>query len=166
MTVRGARLLADADVVVLRPRLGGGAALGATGRGANRRRRAGRTRPAQDALSMLVADKARDGLIVARLKWGDPFVFDSGAKEALFLHEQGVPFEIVPGIPVAIGATAYAGIPLTYPEAGDALVLVRGHEDEAGRVPDLDWESLSRLEGTWACSCGWPTGACDPATAR
>ena len=82
---------------------------------------------------------------------GDPFVFDSGAKEALFLHEQGVPFEIVPGIPVAIGATAYAGIPLTYPEAGDALVLVRGHEDEAGRVPDLDWEALSRLDGTWAC---------------
>ncbi len=100
---------------------------------------------------MLVADKARDGHVVARLKWGDPFVFDSGAKEALFLHEQGVPFEIVPGIPVSIGATAYAGIPLTYPEAGDALVLVRGHEDEAGRVPDLDWESLSRLDGTWAC---------------
>ena len=66
---------------------------------------------AQDAISMLVAEKARDGHVVARLKWGDPFVFDSGAKEALFLHEQGVPFEIVPGIPAAIGATAYAGVP-------------------------------------------------------
>jgi uroporphyrinogen III methyltransferase/synthase len=151
VTVRGARLLAEADVVVYdrateaalrwaRP----DAERIAAGAPAERAL-------AQDALSMLVADKARDGLVVARLKWGDPFVFDSGAKEALFLHEQRVPFEIVPGIPIAIGASAYAGIPLTYPEAGDALVLVRGHEDEAGRVPDLDWESLSRLDGTWAC---------------
>jgi uroporphyrinogen III methyltransferase/synthase len=60
---------------------------------------------AQDALSMLIADKAREGRKVARLKWGDPFVFDSGAKEAVFLHEQGVPFEVVPGLPAAIAAT-------------------------------------------------------------
>jgi uroporphyrinogen III methyltransferase/synthase len=151
VTVRGARHLAEADVVVYdrateaalrwaRP----DAERIAAGAPAERAL-------AQDALSMLVADKARDGYVVARLKWGDPFVFDSGAKEALFLHEHGIPFEIVPGIPAAVGATAYAGIPLTYPDAGDALVLVRGHEDEAGRVPDLDWESLARLDGTWAC---------------
>ena len=103
---------------------------------------------------MLLAEKARDGHIVARLKWGDPFVFDSGAKEALFLHEQGVPFEVVPGVPAAIGATAYAGIPLTYPGAGDALVLLRGHEDEAGRVPDVDWEALARIDGTIVCYAG------------
>lgn len=60
-------------------------------------------------------------------------MFDSGAKEALFLHEQGIAFEVVPGVPSAIGAaSAYAGIPVTYPGAGDALVLVRGQEDEAG----------------------------------
>src|SRR6478672_11944525 len=70
---------------------------------------------AQDALSMLIADKAREGKKVARLKWGDPFVFDSGGKEALFVHEQRIPFEVVPGIPVSIGGTAYAGIPVTYP---------------------------------------------------
>ncbi|MEI6245803.1 MAG: SAM-dependent methyltransferase, partial [Acidobacteriota bacterium] len=75
---------------------------------------------AQDALSMLIADKAREGLTVARLKWGDPFVFDSGAKEAMFLHEQRIPFEVVPGILAAVGASAYAGIPLTYPGSGDA----------------------------------------------
>ena len=55
-----------------------------------------------------------------RLKWGDPFVFDSGGKEALFLHEQRIPFEVVPGIPAAIGVPAYAGIPVTYPGAGDS----------------------------------------------
>ena len=95
---------------------------------------------AQDAISMLLAEKARDGHTVARLKWGDAFVFDSGAKEALFLHEQGVPFEVVPGIPAAIGATAYAGVPVTYPGAGDALVLLRGQEAETDAPPDVDWE--------------------------
>ena len=90
---------------------------------------------------MLLAEKARDGHTVARLKWGDAFVFDSGAKEALFLHEQGVPFEVVPGMPAAIGATAYAGVPVTYPGAGDALVLLRGHEGETDAPPDVDWDA-------------------------
>ena len=77
----------------------------------------------QDAICFLIAEKAREGQTVARLKWGDPFVFDSGGKEALFLHEQGIPFEVVPGIPAAIGGLAYAGVPLTYPDAGDVVVF-------------------------------------------
>ena len=64
----------------------------------------------QDAISLLLAEKAREGKTVVRLKWGDPFVFDSGGKEALFLHEQGIPFEVVPGIP-----------------AGDRRARLRGH---------------------------------------
>src|SRR2546422_11677564 len=69
----------------------------------------------QEAICYLLAEKAREGKIVARLKWGDPFVFDSGGAEALFLHEQGVPFEVVPGVPLGISGSAYAGIPVTYP---------------------------------------------------
>ena len=61
---------------------------------------------AQDAISMLLAEKAREGSLVARLKWGDPFVFDSGAKEAMFLYEQGSPFEVVPGVPAFAAAAA------------------------------------------------------------
>ncbi len=109
---------------------------------------------AQDAISMLLAEKAREGLTVARLKWGDAFVFDSGAKEALFLHEQGIPFEVVPGVPVAIGATAYAGIPLTYPGGSDALVLLRGHEAQTDALPDVDWHALARLDATIVCYTG------------
>ena len=56
----------------------------------------------QEAICYLLAEKAREGKIVARLKWGDPFVFDRGGTEALFLHEQGVRFEVVPGIPAGI----------------------------------------------------------------
>ena len=108
----------------------------------------------QDAISMLLAEKARDGHTVARLKWGDPFVFDSGAKEALFLHEQGIPFEVVPGIPQATGATAYAGVPITYPGSGDAIVLLRGYEAESDVAPEIDWEALARIDGTVVCYAG------------
>src|ERR1700741_3470326 len=54
---------------------------------------------AQEAINYLLVEKAREGKVVARLKWGDPFVFDQGGQEALFLHEHGVAFEVVPGIP-------------------------------------------------------------------
>ena len=109
---------------------------------------------AQEAISYLVAEKAREGKLVARLKWGDPFVFDRGGEEALFLHEQGVPFEIVPGIPAGIGVPAYAGVPVTYPGGGDTLTLVRGYEDESRTPPNIDWASLARLEGTVVCYAG------------
>jgi len=108
----------------------------------------------QDAICFLLADKAREGRIVVRLKWGDPFVFDSGGKEALFLHEQGIRFEVVPGIPVAIGGPAYAGIPVTYPEAGDSLTFVRGHEGETETAPDVDWAVLAGLSGTLVSYAG------------
>jgi uroporphyrinogen III methyltransferase/synthase len=109
---------------------------------------------AQEAICYLLAEKAREGRVVARLKWGDPFIFDRGGEEALFLHEQGVPFEVVPGIPAALGVPSYAGVPLTYPGAGDTLTLVRGHEDERQTAPDVDWSSLARLEGTVVCYAG------------
>ena len=143
ITARGLRLLSEADVVVydrvVEPVLRWARADAeriAAGAPAERD-------TAQDAISMLLAEKARDGYTVARLKWGDPFVFDSGAKEAMFLHEQGVSFEIVPGVSAAIGGSAYAGIPITYPDSGDALLLVRGQEDETGRMPDLDWDAAA-----------------------
>jgi uroporphyrinogen III methyltransferase / synthase len=108
----------------------------------------------QDAISLLLVEKAREGKTVVRLKWGDPFVFDSGGKEALFLHEQRIPFEVVPGIPVTIAASAYAGIPITYPGSGDIVTLVRGNEAETDAPPKVDWERLAGLDGTLACYAG------------
>jgi uroporphyrinogen III methyltransferase/synthase len=102
----------------------------------------------QDAICFLLAEKAREGKTVARLKWGDPFLFDQGGEEALFLHEQGVRYEVVPGTPHAIGATAYAGIPITYPGAGDTVTFVRGHEDEGREKAKIDWTALALLDGT------------------
>jgi uroporphyrinogen III methyltransferase / synthase len=108
----------------------------------------------QEAICYLLAEKAREGKTVARLKWGDPFVFDNGGTEALFLHEQGVRFEVVPGIPAGVGIPAYAGVPVTYPGGGDTLTFVRGHEDEGKTRTSIDWSSLATLDGTIVCYAG------------
>ena len=102
----------------------------------------------QDAICYLLAEKAREGKVVARLKWGDPFLFDRGSEEALFLHEQGVRYEVVPGIPQGVAASAYAGIPISYRGAGDTVTFVRGHEDEGREKARIDWTSLAKLDGT------------------
>jgi len=102
----------------------------------------------QDAICYLLAEKAREGKTVARLKWGDPFLFDQGGEEALFLHEQGVRYEVVPGVPHAIGASAYAGVPITYPGSGDTVTFVRGHENEGREKARIDWAALAKLDGT------------------
>ena len=109
---------------------------------------------AQEAINYLLAEKAREGKTVARLKWGDPFVFDRGGEEALFLHEQGVPFEVVPGVPAAIAVPAYAGVPVSYPGGGDTITLVRGYEDQSRTPPEIDWASLAQLGGTVVCYAG------------
>ncbi|MDP2318519.1 MAG: uroporphyrinogen-III C-methyltransferase [Acidobacteriota bacterium] len=109
---------------------------------------------AQDAICYLIAEKAREGKVVARLKRGDSFLFDHGGEEALFLHEQGIPFEVVPGIPSAIGASAYAGIPITYPGGGDTVTFVRGFDDDGRERTRIDWDHLAGLGGTMACNAG------------
>ena len=105
----------------------------------------------QEAICYLLAEKAREGKTVARLKWGDPFVLDRGGTEALFLHEQGVSFDVVPGVPVGIAAPSYAGVPITYPGGGDTVTFVRGHEDDGKSRTTVDWASLARLDGTIVC---------------
>ena len=155
ISVRGLRCLEAADVIVYDHRVH--ARLLRLARPDAERIDVGRAAPKpleQDAISLLLAEKVRDGKTVARLKWGDPFVFDSGGKEALFLHEQRIPFEVVPGIPAAIGGAAYAGVPLTYPGAGDVLTFVRGHEGESDVPPHVDWGRLAGLGGTIVCYAG------------
>ncbi len=116
--------------------------------------KAGRQPMEQDAITFLLAEKVRDGKLVARLKRGDPFVFDRGGEEALFLHAQGIAYEVVPGIPLGIGVPAYAGVPVTYPGGGDTITLVRGYEDDNRALPDVDWASLAKLDGTVVCYVG------------
>jgi uroporphyrinogen III methyltransferase/synthase len=155
MTVRGLECLRRADVVVhdhlISPRL-----LGEARRDAELLD-VGVVSPQpaeQEAISLLLAEKAREGKVVARLKWGDPFVFGRGGEEALFLHEQGIPFEVVPGVPAGIGVPAYAGVPVSYPGGGETITFVRGYEDESRTPPEVDWASLARLDGSIVCYAG------------
>ena len=155
ISVRGLRRLETADVVVYDHQVH--ARLLRSARAEAEKIDVGPAAPRpmdQDAISLLLVEKAREGKSVVRLKWGDPFVFDSGGKEALFLHEQQIPFEVVPGIPATIGVPAYAGIPITYPGAGDTVTLVRGHEAETDEAPHVDWERLAGVDGTLLCYAG------------
>lgn len=155
MTARGFQCLAQADVVLydrlIHPRLLRAAPPAAE------KIDVGMPAPTpleQEAICYLLAEKAREGKVVVRLKWGDPFIWDSGGSEALFLHEQRIRFEVVPGIPAAIGAASYSGVPLTYPGGGDTLTFVRGNEGAADTLPDVDWNSLANLDGTIVCYAG------------
>ena len=64
-------------------------------------------------------------------------------------------FEVVPGVPVCIAAPSYSGVPTTYSGGGDTITLIRGYEDgKAQRDIDIDWTSVSRLDGTLVCYAG------------
>src|SRR5262245_24294601 len=95
-------------------------------------------------------DHARQGRTVVRLKGGDPFVFGRGAEEAEALREAGVPFEVVPGVTAALGATACAGVPVTHRQHASAVALITGHEQPGKPGSRLDWAALARFPGTLA----------------
>jgi uroporphyrinogen III methyltransferase/synthase len=151
ITVRGQQCLEYADVVIF-DRTVHRRVLDLAPRRAERIDVGRPTREAtdQEAISFLVAEKAREGKVVARLKMGDPYLFDRGGEEALFLHEHGIPFEVVPGVPVALSTATYAGIPLTYTGGGDTLTLVRGHEAGGTGRLKVNWAHLAKLDGTVA----------------
>ena len=78
-----------------------------------------------------------------RLKGGDPFVFGRGGEEAEVLAAAGIPFEVVPGITSAIGAPAYAGIPVTHRGRSTHFTVVTGNEDPTKASTDVDWDALA-----------------------
>lgn len=111
-------------------------------------------RLAQAEVEALLVARARAGAVVVRLKNGDPTLFGRGGEEAAALAAAGVPFEIVPGVPSALAAPAYAGIPVTHRDHASAVTIVTGHQaggeedDDEAALPALDWEALARVGGT------------------
>ncbi|MBQ1335764.1 MAG: uroporphyrinogen-III C-methyltransferase, partial [Selenomonadaceae bacterium] len=97
----------------------------------------------QGDINQLLADKAKEGKCVVRLKGGDPFVFGRGGEEALLLEENGLPFEIVPGITSAISVPAYAGIPVTHRGIATSFAVITGHEDPTKGGSNMRWDKLS-----------------------
>lgn len=147
LTVRAARLIAEADVVVHDALVGDGV-LALVPDGVELidvGKRPGSAVP-QEEISALLVQLGRQDKRVVRLKGGDPFVFGRGGEEALALRAAGVPFGVVPGVTSVASAPMVAGVPVTHRGVSASFTVVTGHRraDE----PAIDWRSLANVGGT------------------
>jgi uroporphyrinogen III methyltransferase/synthase len=148
LTVRGAEVLARADVVV-HDRLADTRLLGLAPEGATFHD-VGKTPGGpvdQENINDLLVRLGRAVGTVVRLKGGDPFVFGRGGEEALALARAGVPYEVVPGVTSAIAVPAYAGVPVTHRSLSTSFTVVTGHSRHAVDR-ETNWEALAQAGGT------------------
>lgn len=146
ITVRGARLLELADVVIYdalaNPRLLSYCPQAET---VFVGKRSGSHTLTQAQINELLVKHGRAGKKVVRLKGGDPYVFGRGGEEVEALHNAGVRFEVVPGITAAIAAPAYAGIPVTHRDFNSSFTFITGHEKDGDEASDVDWSAIANL---------------------
>lgn len=150
LTVKGWNCLTRADVVIY-DYLVNSELLGCAGNASEFiyvGKQADRHAMEQHEINALLVKKVQEGQTVVRLKGGDPFLFGRGAEEALELAKAGIPFEIVPGVTAATGASAYAGFPLTHREHNSVVSLVTGHEDPTKKESAINWSALAAGGGT------------------
>jgi uroporphyrinogen III methyltransferase/synthase len=150
LTLRGAELLATADVIlhdelVHRALLDHARADAAVRHVGKRGGDAGTRAASQELIDAEMIAEARSGRSVVRLKGGDPFLFGRGSEEAENLVAAGVPFEVVPGVPSPLGASAYAGISLTHRDLASSVTFVSAVAREGA---DFAFDELASIRGT------------------
>lgn len=102
----------------------------------------------QEQINELLVSLALEGNNVVRLKGGDPCVFGRVGEEAALLKQNGVSYEIVPGVTSAIAVPAYAGIPVTHRDRASSFTVITGHGKHEGLVNSISWEALGKSTGT------------------
>ncbi|MBI5664576.1 MAG: uroporphyrinogen-III C-methyltransferase, partial [Nitrospirae bacterium] len=150
LTVKGLKCLQNADVVVYDFHLNA-QVLNCISHDAEfiyAGKRGGKHDMTQDMINQTLVEKAKEGKTICRLKGGDPFVFGRGGEEAEVLANEGIEFEVVPGISSSIAAPAYAGIPLTHRNYSSSLAVVPGYEDVTKKESSIDWAKLATGVGT------------------
>lgn len=101
----------------------------------------------QEAITEQIVRYAQEGKRVVRLKGGDPYVFGRGGEEAKALSKAGISYTVVPGITSAVGAAAYAGIPITHRDYASSFTVITGHRKK--NMPlRLPYQELVGLGGT------------------
>ncbi|MER5931387.1 uroporphyrinogen-III C-methyltransferase [Streptomyces sp. NPDC002054] len=150
ITVRGRRLLAQADVVIA-DRLGPRDLLAELPPHVEVIDAAkipyGRFM-AQEAINQALIEHAKAGRNVVRLKGGDPYVFGRGMEELQALAEAGIPCTVVPGISSSISVPGAVGIPVTHRGVAHEFTVVSGHVGPEDPRSLVDWASLAKLTGT------------------
>ncbi|MFM2295717.1 MAG: uroporphyrinogen-III C-methyltransferase [Verrucomicrobiota bacterium] len=147
LTLRGAELLARADVVIY-DALVNPALLRLAPATAEFIHRGKRTDVPQENITAQLITLARAGKIVVRLKGGDPFVFGRGGEEAEELAAEKIPFEIIPGVSSITAVPNYAGIPLTHRAHCSSFTVFTGHSDSADAATALRYEQIAKIPGT------------------
>jgi len=148
-TMKGAQVLEQADVVVYDSLVGQGilTRIPASAKLINVGKRAGHHTMPQEKINQVLADEAKKGNRVVRLKGGDPFLFGRGGEELELLTKEGIPYEVVPGVTSPISVPAYNGIPVTHRDFCSSVHVITGHKRK-GMEYDIDFEALVHTKGT------------------
>lgn len=148
-TLKGEAVLQQADVVVYDSLVGEGvlARIPEHARLINVGKRASHHTMVQEDINKVLLEEAQKGNKVVRLKGGDPFLFGRGGEELELLSENGISYEIVPGVTSPISVPAYNGIPVTHRDFCSSLHIITGHK-RAGQTYDIDFRALTQTKGT------------------